>query len=241
MVVGPHPPSPSAAARLCARLGAEHVQAGAEVLTVDRLPSAADRAVRLGGVAGAVAVAWLVRGADRLELVLVPGLVQRLGARSPEHRLVASAWGAALRVPRTARVHVLDPADRHQLGFRLDAAAIPGLEVVEHVADVDPGSPARSAAAVERMDSEAGAIDPEATWASFGAAVARRASADRLAGLCLRLPPPTPPLRTPNRQVVDHLRSRYGHGGEVVVQVVIGAKRLGRAALGAARRLRQLR
>jgi len=112
------------AARLCARLGSEHARAGARVLSVDRLPSAAEHTVALRGLAGAVAVAWLARGADRLELVLVPGLVQRAGARSPEHRAIAAAWAVALRVPRSIRIHVLDPLDILQVGLHAGAATL---------------------------------------------------------------------------------------------------------------------
>jgi len=187
VVVGAHPPLASPQAQLCARIAAEHTRAGADVLTVDRLPSAADRAVTLRGVRGAAAVAWLARGADRLELVLEPALLQRPGARSPEHRVVAAAWGAALGVAASARVHVLDPIDLRQLGLHVEAGAHPGLEVVEHVAEVAASTPVAPAGGA------AGAVVPnDATWASFAVAVAASASADRQAGLRLRLPTPTP-------------------------------------------------
>ena len=228
VVVGPHPPCPTAAARLCARLGGEHARAGARVLGVDRLPSAAGRAVPLRGLAGAASVAWLAWGADRLELVLVPGLVQRAGARSPEHRLIAAAWGLALGVPRSTRVHVLDPVDALQVGLRPGAAAPPGVEIVKHVALFDRDPVAADA------DAPAGG-DPWAIWAD---AVARRAALDRRAGLSLRLPTPPPPFRSRNQRVVDHLRDSYGQPGEVVVQAILRTKRLARAALASARRRR---
>ncbi len=228
VVVGPHPPCPSVAARLCARLGAEHARAGARVLGVDRLPSAAGRTVPLRGLAGAAAVAWLALGADRLELVLVPGLVQRAGARSPEHRLIAAAWGVALGIPRSTRIHVLDPVDALQVGLRPGATAPPGLEIIQHVPRIDPGP------VVIGADGPAGG-DPWAAWAD---AVTRRAALDRRAGLSLRLPTPPPPFRSRNQRVVDHLRDSYGQPGEVAVQAILRTKRLARAALAAARRRR---
>ena len=194
LVVGPHPPLPSREARLCARLGVEHTRAGADVLTVDRLPSAADRAVPLRGVAGAAAVAWLARGADHLDLVLAPALLQRPGARSPEHKAVAAAWGAALRVPRSARVHVLDPVDLRQLGLHFAVAGQPGIEVVEHAAAGEPlglaSSPAGPAPGEPAL--------ADLTWDCLGAAMAASASADRLAGLSLRVPSPVPPSADPD-------------------------------------------
>jgi len=216
------------AARLCARLGADHVRAGARVLSVDRIPSAAEHTVALRGLAGAAAVAWLARGADRLELVLVPGLVQRTGARSPEHRLIAAVWRAAFRVPRSTRIHVLDPVDVLQVGLHPEAAAPPGLEIVQHVPhiDLDP--------VLVGTDGPAGA-DPWAAWAD---AVARRAALDRQAGLSLHLPTPPPPFRSRNQRVVDHLRDSYGQPGEVAVQSILRTKRLARAALASARRRR---
>jgi len=198
------------------------------VVGVDRLPSAAERTVTLRGLTGAAAVAWLARGADRLELVLVPGLLQRTGARSPEHRVVAAAWGLALGVPRSTRVHVLDPVDICQVGVRPGDAAPPGFEIVEHVADIDP-----SPVTVDTETPAGG--DPWAPWAD---AVSRRAAADRRAGLSLRLPAPPPPFRSRNQRVVDHLRDSYGQPGEVAVQAVLGSKRLARAALASGRRRR---
>jgi len=215
------------AARLCARIGTEHARAGAEVLSVDCLPSAAERTVALRGLAGAASVAWLTLGADRLELILVPGLVQRTGARSPEHRVIAAAWGVALGVPRSTRIHVLDRRDLGQFGLHPGAAAPPGVEIVEHVAAFDPGP-------VVGEDGPAGA-DPWAAWAD---AVARRAALDRRAGLSLRLPPPPPPFRSRNQRVVDHLRDSYGRPGEVAVQAILRTKRLGRTALASAHRRR---
>ena len=224
VVVGPHPPEPSPASRLTARLAAEHIGAGAHVLTVDGRPSAADRALPLRGVPGAVAVAWVARGAARLELVLTPGMVQRPGARSPEHRAVAAAWAAALRRPGSVRVHVLDPVDGLQLG--VDGAA--GIEVVEHVADVERSVPPAPGTILD---------GPDPTWASLGAEVARLAAADRRAGLSLRLPPtPPPPSRGRNRELADHLRARYGRRGDLVVDTALSAKRAARAAMAAARR-----
>jgi len=199
------------------------------VLSVDRIPSAAERIVPLRGLAGAAAVAWLARGADRLELILMPGLVQRTGARSPEHRVIAAAWGIALGVPRSTQVHVLNPVDLLQVGLSPGAAAPPGVEIVEHVAHIDPGP------VVVGEDGPTGAN----SWAAWADAVARRAALDRRAGLSLRLPPPPPPFRSRNQRVVDHLRDSYGQPGEVVVQTILGAKSLARAALAAARRRRR--
>jgi len=198
------------------------------VLGVDCLPSAAERTLPLRGVAGAAAVAWLARGADRLEVILVPGLVQRTGARSPEHRVIAAAWGVALGVPRSTRVHVLDPVDLLQVGLSPGAAAPPGVEIVEHVARID-----RDPVAVD-ADALAGG-DPWAAWAD---AVARRAALDRRAGLSLRLPPPPLPFRSRNQRVVDHLRDSYGQPGEVAVQAILRTKRLARTAVASARRRR---
>jgi len=102
----------------------------------------------------------------------------------------------------------------------------PGLEVVEHVAHIDPAPVAADA------DAPAGA-DP---WAAWGGAVARRAALDRRAGLSLLLPTPPPPFRSRNQRVVDHLRDSYGQPGEVVAQAILGAKHLARVALASARR-----
>ena len=227
LVVGPHPPQPSAAARLCARLGAQHVRAGAEVLTVDRLPSAAHRAVTLRGVAGAAAVAWLARGADRLELVLEPALLQRPGALSPEHRAVAAAWAVALRVPATVRVHVLDPVDLRQLGLHFGAADLPGVEVVQHVPEVDRSTP--PAAGGSPTGGSAAVAEPT-SWERFAAAVAERAAADRLAGLRLRLPAPLPPPPVGDADEVDRLSGDRPGPGAVIERVAAGVTRLGRAA-----------
>ena len=227
LVVGPHPPHASAAARLCARLGADHVRAGAEVLTVDRLPSAAGRAVTLRGVAGAAAVAWLARGAGRLELVLEPALLQRPGALSPEHRAVAAAWAVALRVPATVRVHVLDPVDLRQLGLHFDAADLPGVEVVHHVPEVDRSTPPASGGSLTGVSAP---VAEPTSWESFGAAVAERAAADRLAGLRLRLPNPLPPPPDGDEDEVDRLPDDGPRRGAAIERVAAGVKRLGRAA-----------
>jgi len=119
--------------------------------------------------------------------------------------------------------------DLRQLELDLDGPAPAGLEIVAHVAVVDPTSPAPPAG--DRPGGEA--KDPGTTWEAFGAHVAVRASADRLAGLSLRLPLPTPPPTSRNQQVVDHLRSRYGRPGHFAVQVVLSTKRLGRTVLEA--------
>jgi len=233
VVVGSHPPQPTPSARLCARLGVEHARAGAHVVTVDRLPSAAERTVPLRGLAGAAAVAWLARRADHLELVIEPALLQRAGARSPEHRAVAAAWCAALRVPGSARVHVLDPIDVRQLGLHFDATAHPGLEVVEHIAEVSRSTPAGPAGSGARGV----AAPPEPTWESFAAAVALSASADRLAGIHLRLPTPTPPPA--GRDQAEPAGAPSGRGGRAAAGAVLGVKRLAlaaRAALAGRRR-----
>lgn len=228
VVVGPHLPAPSPAARLCARIGAEHAHAGASVLTVDSVPSAAERRVLLRGLPGAAAVAWLSRDADLVELVLVPGMVQRAGARSPEHRAIAAAWRASLRTSHSARVHVLEAIDLRQLGLHPGLGGPAGIEVVEHPAVLDP-SP------VLPRDQAAGP-GPDEGWAVWAAAVARNAAADRQAGLSLRLPIPPPPYRSRNQRIVDHLRDRHGRPGRLAVQAILGTKRRARAAVAAVRR-----
>lgn len=227
VVFGPHLPSPSPAARLCARLGTEHAHAGASVLTVDSVPSAAERRVILRGLPGAAAVAWLSRHADLVELVLVPGLVQRPGARSPEHRAIAAAWRAALGTSGSARVHVLEAVDLRQLGLQTGVGGAAGIEVVEHPAAIDP-SP------VLPGDQVAGP-GPDDGWAVWAAAVARNAAADRQAGLSLRLPIPPPPYRSRNQRIVDHLRDHHGKPGRLAVQAILATKGQARAAVAAVR------
>lgn len=227
VVIGPHLPSPSPAARLCARLGTEHAHAGASVLTVDSVASAAERRVVLRGLLGAAAVAWLGCQADLVELVLVPGLVQRAGARSPEHRAIAAAWRTALRTSRSARVHVLEAIDLRQLGLHPGAGGPAGIEVVEHPAVLAP-SP------VLPQDQAAGP-GPDDGWAVWAAAVARNAAADREAGLSLRLPIPPPPYRSRNQRIVDHLRDHHGRPGRLAVQAILATKRGARAAVAAVR------